>query len=207
MHHRIPARVPAPRRSVVVSLAVVVALAIAGCSSSGSSSSSSDATASASASRGTSSSGAGAAPTVTKDVLGAVSDPPGAPGRTLTLIRYTIPAGAKLAPHIHPGVQLASITSGDLTYTVVSGTVVVRRAGTTTDARLTGPVTTTLHPGDAVTELDGVVHFGANDTTEPVIIEATLLTDTSRGLSVTEPGVPTTTAPTAPAAASASSGG
>jgi quercetin dioxygenase-like cupin family protein len=120
---------------------------------------------------------------VVKDILGADVDPPGAPGRTLTLIRYTIQAAAKLAPHIHPGVQLASIQSGTLTYTVVSGTIPVKHPDGSTE-NLVGPITTTLHPGDAVTEVDGVVHFGANDTTEPVIILATLLTEDGMPLAV-----------------------
>lgn len=132
-------------------------------------------------------------PAVVKDILGTVDDPPGAPGRTLTLIRYTIPAGAKLAPHIHPGVQLASIRSGRLTYTVVSGTAIVRRAGATTDEKVIGPATTVLGPGDAVTELDGMVHFGANDTRKPIVIDATLITVTGDDLAV--PVTTTTTTP------------
>ena len=39
---------------------------------------------------------------VVKDVLAERVDPPGAPGYTLTLIRYTIAPGAQLAPHVHP---------------------------------------------------------------------------------------------------------
>ena len=48
-------------------------------------------------------------------------------------------------------------------------------------------------PGDGLPELDGMVHFGANDTTEPVIITATLLTESDLGLSVAV--TTTTTAP------------
>lgn len=121
---------------------------------------------------------------VAKDVLGTDPAPPGAPGRTLTLIRYTIAPGAQLSPHVHPGVQLASIQSGTLTYTVESGTATVTRAGGDTD-EITGPATTTLGPGDAVVEHDGMVHFGANDTDQPVVILATLLTEDGRDLAVT----------------------
>ena len=121
---------------------------------------------------------------VAKDVLGTDPAPPGAPGRTLTLIRYTNAPGAKLSPHVHPGVQLASIQSGTLTYTVESGTATVTRAGGDTD-EITGPATTTLGPGDAVVEHDGMVHFGANDTDQPVVILATLLTEDGRDLAVT----------------------
>jgi quercetin dioxygenase-like cupin family protein len=130
-----------------------------------------------------------AAGAVVKDILATDLIPPGAPGRTLTLIRYTIPAAAKLAPHIHPGVQLASIQSGTLTYTVVTGTIPVKHPDGRTE-NLVGPTTTTLHPGDAVTEVDGVVHYGANDTTEPVIILATLLTEDGKDLAVLVPQPP-----------------
>ncbi|MEZ5141548.1 MAG: cupin domain-containing protein [Acidimicrobiales bacterium] len=130
----------------------------------------------------------GGAPTTTvavaKDVLATTADPPGAPGRTLTLIRYTIAPGAKLTPHIHPGIQLAAIDTGTLTYTVESGTATVTRAGGDTEA-VTGPATITLGPGDSVAEPDGMVHFGANDTTTPVVILATLLTEDGRDLAVT----------------------
>lgn len=113
---------------------------------------------------------------VVKEVMGTVADPPGAPGRTLTLIRYTIPAGAQLAPHVHPGVQLASIRSGTLTYTVVEGTAIVRRRGASTDDEVRAPTTIRLGPGDTVTELDAMVHYGANETEQEVVIMATLLT-------------------------------
>ena len=62
-----------------------------------------------------------------KDVLATDTDPPGAPGYTLTLIRYTIAPGAQLAAHVHPGVQMAEVDEGTLTYTIVSGTAEVRR--------------------------------------------------------------------------------
>jgi len=121
---------------------------------------------------------------VVKDILGTEVDPPGAVGSTLTLIRYTIPPGAQLAPHIHPGVQMARITAGELTYTVVEGTAIIRRHGGTDDEALTAPATTKLLAGDTVTELDGMVHFGANDTDEDVIIDATLLTEAGEDLAV-----------------------
>jgi quercetin dioxygenase-like cupin family protein len=121
---------------------------------------------------------------VVKDVLGQVDDPPGAPDSMLTLIRYTIPPGAKLAPHIHPGVQLARIESGTLSYTIREGSAVVRRAGADADERVPGPTTIRLEPGDTVTELDGMVHFGANETDEPIVIVATLLTTDGEDLAV-----------------------
>lgn len=121
---------------------------------------------------------------VQKDVLASEADPPGADGSTLTLIRYTIAPGAQLAPHIHPGVQLARIESGTLTYTVVSGTATVTRSDGTTEP-VTGPTTISLEAGDAVAENGDMVHFGANETDAPVVIVATLLTEDGKDLAVT----------------------
>lgn len=113
---------------------------------------------------------------VVREVLDNDTTPPGAPGSTLSLVRYTIAPGAKLAPHVHPGVQMASIESGTLTYTVISGVAHVRRAGASTDTPAAGPVMIQLGRGDAVTEVGDMVHFGENKTKEPVVILATLLT-------------------------------
>jgi hypothetical protein len=124
---------------------------------------------------------------VVRDILGDKMDPPGAPGRTLTLVKYTIAPGAQLPAHVHPGIQLASVQSGTLTYTVITGTATVRRGATATGETVTGPATTTLGPGDDVTEVGEMVHFGANKTDAPVVIMATLLTDDGRGLAITVP--------------------
>lgn len=129
---------------------------------------------------------------VQKDVLNSQVDPPGAQGRTLTLIRYTIAPGAKLAAHIHPGVQMASIQSGSLAYTVISGTASVRRAPAGTTEQVTGPADITLNQGDSVIEKGDMVHFGANTTATPVVIVATLLTEDGQDLAVPV----TTTVPT-----------
>jgi quercetin dioxygenase-like cupin family protein len=121
---------------------------------------------------------------VVKNILAQEVDPPGAPGRTLSLVRYVIAPGAQLPAHIHPGVQLASIESGTLTYTIVSGTATVTRKGSASGDPATGPTTITLGPGDAVAENDGMVHYGANQTDQPVVILASLLTDSTKDLAV-----------------------
>lgn len=188
-----------PRRALLA-IVGVVALALVGCGSSSSSGSDEatatttapDATAPTTARDTSASTTAPGSTEVVKDVLGTEVDPPGAPGRTLTLIRYTIPPGVKLAPHIHPGVQLARITSGELTYTVEQGTAIVRRKGASSDERIDAPATVTLGPGDTVVERDGMVHFGANETDEPIVIDATLLTVDGEDLAVP---VTTTTTP------------
>ena len=49
--------------------------------------------------------------------------PEGAAGLTLELTRVIIPAGAEIAPHTHPGMQLAVVVEGTLTYSVLTGEV------------------------------------------------------------------------------------
>ncbi len=166
------------RRPALPALVLTAFLFVAGCGGS------SGGTRSAKAAPGTAAVSTTAAAPVVKDLLASATDPPAAPGRTLTLIRYTIAPGAQLAAHVHPGVQLASIQSGSLSYTVVSGTAMVKRAATATPEAVTGPTTTTLGPGDEVEEKGDMVHFGANRTTSPVVILATLLTESGRDLAV-----------------------
>ncbi|CCM64435.1 MULTISPECIES: cupin domain-containing protein [Candidatus Neomicrothrix] len=129
---------------------------------------------------------------VRSEVYADLVDPPGAEGRKLSLVRYTIAPGAKLVPHVHPGVQMARIESGTLTYTIESGTALVRRAGSTTDEPETGPTTITLEVGDAVIEQDNMVHFGENRSSKELVIIAALLT--KDGMKLAEP-VTTTSAP------------
>jgi len=160
-------------RAVRVLLAVLVIPTAAAC---GSSENATSAPATSAPATPTTTTTTTAAPaTVVRDVLDNDLTPPRAPDSTLSLVRYTIPAGAKLAAHVHPGVQMASIESGTLTHTVMSGTAQVRRAGATTDTPTTGPTTIELGRGDAVTEAGNMVHFGENKTNAPVVILATLL--------------------------------
>jgi quercetin dioxygenase-like cupin family protein len=121
---------------------------------------------------------------VLREILAATEDPPGATGRTLTLARYTIQPGAKLPAHVHPGIQMAWIERGTLTYTIESGTAQVRRAGTEQPEPVEGPTTLALEAGDAVFELGDMVHFGENASAEPIVIFAALLTETGEDLAV-----------------------
>src|SRR3954452_22541120 len=57
-------------------------------------------------------------PQATRTVLAQEVDPPGSHDRTLALSRVRIPAHTQLALHRHPGVQLAYVQKGTLTYTV-----------------------------------------------------------------------------------------
>lgn len=119
---------------------------------------------------------------VVREILARSDAPPGAPDQRLSLVRYTIAPGAELAPHVHPGIQMASILSGVLSYRVLEGTVVIHRS-VGADGRpsavenIVGPAETSLNPGDAVLEDATMLHFGANQTNEPVVIVAALLTE------------------------------
>ena len=104
---------------------------------------------------------------------GSVAVPGSAPGEELGLWHYLIPAETALAPHTHPGWQLARVTDGELEYTVVEGEGVLLRADGSREPM--GPGTYLLKAGDGVIEDPTLVHLGANRTDEPVtLISATL---------------------------------
>lgn len=178
-------------RTVVLPICIIALLLGVGCDEGSSDNSASAPVATAATTAAATAPATGAQPnSVVKEILATQVDPPGAPGRTLTLVRYTIVPGAELPVHVHPGVQLASIQSGTLTYTIVSGTAEVKRASGQTES-VTGPSTITVGPNGAVAETADLVHFGANKTDAPVVIVATLLTENGRDPAVTIP-------PTAP---------
>ena len=119
---------------------------------------------------------ASAAPAgIVRTLLGEVA-PDTAPGETLSLWHYSIPAGQALVPHHHPGYQVARIVSGVLTYNVLAGTADIIRADGTTETATGGDVVQ-LNAGDTVIENPETEHYGANDGTEPVVLyTATLFT-------------------------------
>jgi quercetin dioxygenase-like cupin family protein len=108
------------------------------------------------------------APAVVREVI-SQGKPASAPGMTLQLVRYTIPGNIALPAHTHPGMQVNTIVSGTLTYTVVEGEAAITRADGTTETLSTGE-TTDLHAGDALAEPEGMVHFGVNQQDEPIVI-------------------------------------
>jgi hypothetical protein len=124
-----------------------------------------------------------AAAGVTRVRLGQ-ADPANAPGQSLYLEQVTIAPGARLAEHFHQGTQVARVVSGVLTYNIVSGTAAVTYAdGRTEEA--TGPAAIRLGPGATVTETAGLVHFGANDTGRPVVIELAALLERGAPMATT----------------------
>jgi quercetin dioxygenase-like cupin family protein len=106
---------------------------------------------------------------VEREVL-ASSEPDAAPEDVFELSRYTIPAGAVLPVHTHPGDQLSTIISGTLTYHIVAnGEVSIVRADGTEEVAVPGDLVT-LSAGDTVAEPEGMVHWAENLTDEPIVL-------------------------------------
>jgi quercetin dioxygenase-like cupin family protein len=104
--------------------------------------------------------------------------PDTAPGQTLGLSRVVIPPGKDIAAHTHPGTQLAVITEGTLTYTVLRGEVQVTRASGTSMAKtetVKEGETTELGPGDSLVETSDLVHTARNSGKKAVVIYLTSL--------------------------------
>jgi quercetin dioxygenase-like cupin family protein len=154
-------------------MAMAVVLAIAACGST--------------ASSGAAASGSSA---VTVRTVLASGAPSQAPGYEMDLARYTIPPHTKLAAHHHPGMQLAYIESGTLTYTVVQGTVTVHAAGGST-RQISAGQTGTIATGEWLTETPDIVHFGENATDQPITILASSLFAQGQ-----PPAIPVSPAPT-----------
>lgn len=112
------------------------------------------------------------------------ASPADAEGQVLQLVRYDIPAGMVLPIHIHPGTQEAYIESGVLTYHALSGGVIPVTRADGTQEELGPGDSTELHPGDTVVEMPGVVHYGENLGSEPVVILASTLLDPDQPASV-----------------------
>ncbi|MBA2278610.1 MAG: hypothetical protein H0W06_12690, partial [Chloroflexia bacterium] len=66
---------------------------------------------------------------VTTDILGS-GQPDAAPGEALGMRRNTFAPGGVVPAHMHPGALVLHVESGELTYTVIEGTVQIQRAAT-----------------------------------------------------------------------------
>jgi len=123
---------------------------------------------------------------VVREIVGS-SNPDEAPGEILELSRYTIPAGAVLPVHTHPGDQMAMVLSGTLTYHVISdGSVAIVRADGTVETGEPGD-TLTFTTGDSWVEPEGMVHWAQNLTDEPIVLlSASLFEDGVPAASVVE---------------------
>lgn len=113
-----------------------------------------------------------AAPTaVTKTIFG-MHVPKTAKGQDLYLYEVVVPVGAEIAAHTHPGMQIAHIQEGTLTYDILDGTaIIIRHAGTPEETQedATSEVVT-LATGDGVIEQPGMVHQASNQGDVPVRI-------------------------------------
>ena len=102
--------------------------------------------------------------------------PNDAQGRILELVRITIPSGANLPPHFHPGMQTGRVEFGTVTYTIVKGSAKIKRANNTEEILQAGQ-TTLLKVGDSLTEPGGTVHYAKNESASAVILLTTSLFD------------------------------
>ena len=117
----------------------------------------------------------GAAKSAKRFELGAQNNPIGSKGRTLALSKVIIPAGARLALHHHPGTQVAYVASGNLTYSVKSGSVNVMTGAADTGTakvvlRICAGHTGVIHPGEWIVEDPTIIHSGMNRGSRPVVI-------------------------------------
>ena len=112
---------------------------------------------------------------VSREVL-ASGYPNDAQGRILELVRITIPSGANLPPHFHPGMQTGRVEFGTVTYTIVKGSAKIKRANNTEEILQAGQ-TTLLKVGDSLIEPGGMVHYGKNESASVVIILTASLLD------------------------------
>jgi quercetin dioxygenase-like cupin family protein len=111
---------------------------------------------------------------VVREALAQDVDPTGAKGRTLGLSRVDIEPGGELVLHRHPGVQIARIDAGVLTYTVVTGSVNVWRGNPEVKATKVRTIrsgqTAPIRRGQWIVEKPGTIHRGANRGRKPVVI-------------------------------------
>jgi quercetin dioxygenase-like cupin family protein len=110
---------------------------------------------------------------ITTELLG-VGVPSASPENALQLIRYTLAADGRTEPHIRPGIRLTHVESGTYGVTVVSGRVVVWRAGDDPAPEATQPlapgVEHVLQPGDALFIDEGAVISSHAVGDEPLVL-------------------------------------
>jgi quercetin dioxygenase-like cupin family protein len=122
----------------------------------------------------------GGEPTAVRNALAQTDQVQGAPGRTLVLSRVVVQPGAKLALHHHLGTQVAHIQAGVLTYSVRSGSVLVRSGESDQQPQTVRTIaagqTGRIAAGQWIVEQPSDIHRAANRGSTPVVIYlATLL--------------------------------
>jgi quercetin dioxygenase-like cupin family protein len=111
---------------------------------------------------------------VVREALAQDVNPAGAKGRTLGLSRVDVQPGAQLALHRHPGVQIARIDQGVLTYTVVTGAVNVWRGNPEVKATKVRTIragqTAPIRTGQWIVEKPGTIHRARNSGKKTIVI-------------------------------------
>ena len=117
---------------------------------------------------------AGGPQPVVREALAQDVNPAGGKGRTLGLSRVDVQPGAKLALHRHPGVQIARIDEGVLTYAVVTGAVSVWRGNPEVKATKVRTIgageTAPIRAGQWIVEKPGTIHRAANRGKRTIVI-------------------------------------
>jgi quercetin dioxygenase-like cupin family protein len=115
---------------------------------------------------------------VTTEILGG-GQPDAASGQALGVRRNTFAPDGFVPPHAHPGALVLHVESGELTYTVIEGTIQIQRgatAGTPGPTEQLGPgQETVLRAGDWLFE-QGVVHSARNATSDETVVLVASLT-------------------------------
>ena len=180
-------------------IAAAAAIALSSCTSESSGSNAdtvttpttSAATSAASSSASTTPSTTATGTPVAQAVIYGSATPPNANTQQMTLYHVDVPVGAVIAPHQHPGQQISHVTAGNLTYSVISGTVVVFDppvdGKTGASRQVTGPATITVTPGMTLTEPAGEIHRATNTGPDVVRIDIAILVPQGDPLSVPAP--------------------
>jgi quercetin dioxygenase-like cupin family protein len=117
---------------------------------------------------------AGGPEPVVREALAQDVNPAGAKGRTLGLSRVDVQPGAQLALHRHPGVQIARIEQGVLTYTVVTGAVNVWRGNPEVKAKKVRTIragqTAPIRTGQWIVEKPGTIHRARNRGKKTIVL-------------------------------------
>jgi quercetin dioxygenase-like cupin family protein len=117
---------------------------------------------------------AGGPEPVVREALAQDVNPAGAKGRTLGLSRVDVQPDAQLALHRHPGVQIARIEQGVLTYTVVTGAVNVWRGNPEAKATKVRTIragqTAPIRTGQWIVEKPGTIHRARNRGKKTIVL-------------------------------------
>ncbi len=123
-----------------------------------------------------------ATPEVVRTALALSSSVRGAPGRTMVLSKVVVNPGAKLAVHHHLGTQISHVAAGTLTYTVESGSAILREGDAEKSPRTVRTIaagqTARIKSGQWLVEQPSDIHRAANTGSGPVVIYLATLLET-----------------------------